>query len=339
MTLREVAEKVGGWVDPQHGGLEIHGLASLTDANSGDLAFYGNPKYLSQLRKTCASAVLVSHGFGEQLSAACVWVDQPASAFASLLPLFAPKPILLQIGIHPTALIGEGVSLGENVSVGAYAILEAGVHIGARTFLGAYSYVGHDSSVGEDSHIHPRVTIRERCTIGARAVIHPGVVIGADGFGFEFREGRQQKIPQTGTVCIDDDVEIGSNSTIDRARFGRTWIQTGVKIDNLVQIGHNCVIGEHSVLCAQVGVSGSTRVGKNVSLAGKVGLNGHIVIGDRAMVGSMSGVGRSIPPDTIYMGAPARPIDKYKKNYSQLQSIHRLYDRVTKLEAENKRPT
>lgn len=338
MTLREVASYVGGWVSPENADVEIHGLASLSDAHAGALSFYGNPKYLSQARKSSATAVLVPHGFSEQLSAICIWVDQPMAAFASLLARFVPEPIVPKVGIHPTAIIADDVHLGEDVSVGPYVVIESGARVGDRTSLGAHTYIGQESSIGADGQIHPRVTIRERCSIGARVIIHPGAVIGADGFGFELREGRQEKIPQTGTVCIEDDVEIGSNTTIDRARFGRTWIQTGVKIDNLVQIGHNCIIGEHSVLCAQVGVSGSTRVGKHVSLAGKVGLNGHIVVGDRAMVGSMSGVGRSIPPDTIYMGAPARPIEKYKKNYSLLQSIHRLYDRVAKLEKASLRP-
>jgi UDP-3-O-[3-hydroxymyristoyl] glucosamine N-acyltransferase len=188
--------------------------------------------------------------------------------------------------------------------------------------------------LGDECHIHPNVTVRERCKIGSRVILHSGVVIGADGFGYEFREGRQQKIPQTGTVQIDDDVEIGANSAVDRARFGRTWIQKGTKIDNLVQIGHNVTIGEHSVLCAQVGISGSTRIGNYVTLAGKVGLSGHIEIGDKVMIGAMSGLAKNVPSNTIMFGAPAQPIREYKENYALLKNIRKLYDRVKALEGK-----
>ena len=163
-------------------------------------------------------------------------------------------------------------------------------------------------------------------------ILHPGVVIGSDGFGFEFRDGRQQKIPQTGIVQIDDEVEIGANSTVDRARFGRTWIQEGVKIDNLVQIAHNVTIGRHSVLCAQVGISGSVRVGSFVTLAGKVGVNGHIEIGDGAIVTAMAGITKSVAPREVLVGLPAKPMREYKANYVQLRNIHKLYARVKTLE-------
>jgi UDP-3-O-[3-hydroxymyristoyl] glucosamine N-acyltransferase len=163
-------------------------------------------------------------------------------------------------------------------------------------------------------------------------ILHCGVVVGADGFGYEFRDGCQQKIPQTGTVQIDDDVEIGANSAVDRARFGRTWIQCGTKIDNLCQIGHNVTIGEHCILCAQVGISGSTRIGNYVTLAGKVGLSGHIEIGDKVMIGAMSGLAKNVPSNTIMFGAPAQPIREYKENYALLKNIRKLYDRVKSLE-------
>jgi UDP-3-O-[3-hydroxymyristoyl] glucosamine N-acyltransferase len=198
----------------------------------------------------------------------------------------------------------------------------------------AHSFIGQESVLGDECHIHPNVTVRERCKIGSRVILHSGVVIGADGFGYEFREGRQQKIPQTGTVQIDDDVEIGANSAVDRARFGRTWIQKGTKIDNLVQIGHNVTIGEHSVLCAQVGISGSTRIGNYVTLAGKVGLSGHIEIGDKVMIGAMSGLAKNVPSNTIMFGAPAQPIREYKENYALLKNIRKLYDRVKALEGK-----
>ncbi|MCX7869876.1 MAG: UDP-3-O-(3-hydroxymyristoyl)glucosamine N-acyltransferase, partial [Terrimicrobiaceae bacterium] len=165
-----------------------------------------------------------------------------------------------------------------------------------------------------------------------RVILHSGVVIGSDGFGYEFRGGAQQKIPQTGIVQIDDDVEIGANSTVDRARFGRTWIQRGTKIDNLVQVAHNVTIGEHSILCAQVGISGSTRIGSRVTLAGKVGVNGHIEIGDGAIITAMAGVTKTVQPGEVLVGLPARPMRDYKENFALLQNIRKLYARVKALE-------
>jgi UDP-3-O-[3-hydroxymyristoyl] glucosamine N-acyltransferase len=176
------------------------------------------------------------------------------------------------------------------------------------------------------------VTIRERSMIGNRVILQPGVVIGSDGFGYEFRDGRQQRIPQTGIVQIDDDVEIGANSTVDRARFGRTWIQEGVKIDNLVQIAHNVTIGRNSVICAQVGISGSVRVGNNVTLAGKVGVNGHIEIGDGAICAAMGGITKSVPPREVMVGLPAKAMRDYKRNLALLNNVHKLYERVKTLE-------
>jgi len=335
MTLGDVAARTGGWVAPEAAGLEISGLASLDDANPGDLTFFGNPKYLRSARKSRATAALVPHGFAEEIPATRIWVDDPAAAFAGLLPSFAPPEIPRPSGIHPTAVIDPAAVLGPDVAIGAHAVIEAGARIGARSVIGANSFIGHWAAVGEDCWISPNVSIRERCTLGNRVSLQPGVVIGADGFGYEFRDGAHRKIPQTGIVQIEDDVEIGANSTIDRARFGRTWIRKGTKIDNLVQIGHNVVVGEHSILCAQVGISGSTRLGNFVTLAGKVGLAGHIELGDGVIFGAMSAIAKDVPAKSIMFGAPARPIREYKANYALLKNIHKLYDRVKKLEEQS----
>lgn len=332
MTLREVAERTGGWVAPESENCGITGLAPLADANPGDLSFFGNPKYLRALQKSRATAALVSHGFGEEVPPIRVWVHDPAAAFAILLPLFAPEPVAYPPGIHPTAIVGEGVHLGADVRIEPYVVIEPGSRIGSHSIIGAHSYIGHRVVLGENCRLFPRVTIRERCTIGCRVTLHSGVIIGADGFGYEFRGGAHQKIPQTGVVQIDDDVEVGANSTVDRARFGRTWIQRGTKIDNLVQIGHNVTIGEHCILCGQVGISGSTRLGNFVTLAGKVGLAGHIELGDRVIFGAMSAAAKNIPANTVMFGAPAQPIREYKANYALLKNIRKLYDRVQKLE-------
>ena len=334
MRLREAAERVGGWVAPENYEKPIVGVASLDDANEGDLSFYGNPKYLKALRKSHATAVLVPHGFAEEVRATRVWVDNPAEAFAKLLEVFAPAPIHPVPGIHPTALVAADAEIGEGVTIEAFAIVESGVRIGARSVVGSYGYIGHHAVLGEDCRLYPHVIIRERSVVGNRVVFHPGVVIGSDGFGYEFRDGRQQKIPQTGTVQIDDDVEIGANSTVDRARFGRTWIQEGVKIDNLVQIAHNVTIGRHTVICAQVGISGSVRVGNYVTLAGKVGVNGHIEIGDGAIAAAMGAITKSVPPREVLVGVPARPMREYKRNFALLNNIDKLYERVKKLEGK-----
>jgi UDP-3-O-[3-hydroxymyristoyl] glucosamine N-acyltransferase len=332
MRLRDAAERVGGWVSPENYEKPIVGVASLDDANEGDLSFFGNPKYLKALRKSRATAVLVPHGFAEEVPAVRVWVDSPAEAFAKLLAVFAPAPIGFEPGIHATAVIASDAEVAESATVQPFAIIESGVRIGARTVVGSYTYVGHHAVLGEDCQLHPHVTIRERSVIANRVILHPGVVIGSDGFGYEFREGRQQKIPQTGIVQIDDDVEIGANSTVDRARFGRTWIQEGVKIDNLVQIAHNVTIGRHTVICAQVGLSGSVRVGNYVTLAGKVGANGHIEIGDGAICAAMAGITKSVRPQDIMIGIPAKRAQDYRRNLALLNNVHKLYERVKKLE-------
>jgi len=334
MTLREIAGRLNARLSPDNADTEISGVASLADANPGDLSFFGNPKYLLALRKSRASAVLVPDSFSEEIGPVRLHVANPAEAFAQILPLFTPPPIVPKPGIHPTAVVSPDATVGADCSIGPFVVIESQARIGARSVIQANSFVGQESVLGEDCHLHPGVAVRERCRIGNRVILHCGVVVGADGFGYEFREGRQQKIPQTGTVQIDDDVEIGANSTIDRARFGRTWIQKGTKIDNLVQIGHNVTIGEHSVLCAQVGISGSTRIGSYVTLAGKVGLSGHIEIGDKVMIGAMSGLAKNVPPNTIMFGAPAQPIREYKENYALLKNIRKLYDRVKALEAK-----
>jgi len=332
MTLREVAERVGGRFDPGNGDLPILGVGSLTEANTGDLSFYGNPKYLRDLHKSRATAVLVPHGFAGEIPPACVWVDDPAAAFALVLEDFSPRPVAFAPGIHPTAVVGEGVVLGEGVSLQPHVVVEPGARIGAGTWVGAHGYIGHDVEIGADCRLFPRVTIGERCRLGARVILHPGVVIGSDGFGYEKRGLRQIKVPQTGTVQIDDDVEIGANTTVDRARFGRTWIQEGTKVDNLVQIAHNVLIGKHCVICAQVGISGSVRVGNGVTLAGKVGVNGHIEIGDEAVAAAMAGITKSVPPKEVLVGIPARPMRDFKENFALLHNIGKLYKRVKALE-------
>jgi len=330
-TVRELAGKVGGEVSGD-GGLSIGGIADLAGAREGQLSFLGNARYLQAAKKTAASAILVSQEETETFPAAVIRVASPSLAFARIAELFAPEPVRFPPGIHPSAIVAAGVVIGEGVSVGPHAVLEAGVRIGARTVIGAGVYVGHGSTVGDDGHLYPQVVLRERTVVGHRVILHSGVVLGSDGFGYELKEDRFVKIPQVGHVQVDDDVEIGSNTTIDRGRFGRTWIQQGAKIDNLVMIGHNVVVGEHSIIVSQSGVSGSTVLGRYVTLAGQVGLAGHLEVGDRATITAQSGVAKDVPAKAVVSGPHAMPLRERLKLEALYRRLPELWDKVRKLE-------
>jgi UDP-3-O-[3-hydroxymyristoyl] glucosamine N-acyltransferase len=311
--------------------LQITGAASLGEATPGEISFFASRKYIGLLRKTLASAIFVPPDFAETINAAQVRVSNPTKAFEQVVLKFSPKPIAFSPGIHPTAVVDASVRLGERVSIQPLAVIEAGSRIGDDTIVGAGSYIGHATVIGSACHFYPRVTIRERSKIGSRVIIHSGAVIGADGFGFEMVDGRQQKIQQLGIVQIDDDVEIGANTTIDRARFGRTWIQQGVKIDNLVQIAHNVVIGKHSVIVAQTGISGSTRVGENVTMAGQVGVVGHLEIADGTIIAAQSGIAKNLPGG-VWFGSPAVPFAERKQQIAWIHRLGKLFARVKAIE-------
>jgi UDP-3-O-[3-hydroxymyristoyl] glucosamine N-acyltransferase len=333
ITVQELAAIVGGqFASDADAGLKIRGAASVTDAGEGQVTFFGNAKYLPQLKASQATVALVPRDFTESISAIAIRVENPSLAFAQLLEKFAPAPIRFAPGVHPTAVLGKEVVLGANVSVQPFVVIEDGAQIGDNTVIGAHGYVGHQVRVGADCQLSPRVTIGAHSIVGNRVIIHSGVVLGSDGFGFEMSGGRHVKIPQTGIVQVDDDVEIGANVCVDRARFGRTWIQAGTKIDNLVQIAHNVVIGKHCVLCAQVGISGSTRLGNYVTLAGQVGTVGHIEIGDQAIVGAQSGVSKNVGPKEIWFGYPAMPIRETKEQLARIARLPKLAERVKRLE-------
>jgi len=333
-TLEEIANLVGAQVAEEFKSLSIAGIASVGEAQEGHLTFFGNQKYLPALKSSKASAALVPIDFTEEINAVPLRVENPSLAFSRVIEHFAPEPVVFAPGVHPTAVIGEGVELGEDVSIQAFAVLEKGVKIGRNSVVCAHVYLGHNATLGDDCRIYPNVTIREGTLIGNRVTIHSGTVLGSDGFGYEFSQGRHVKIPQVGIVQIDDDVEIGANVTIDRARFGRTWIQEGCKIDNLVQIGHNVEVGKHSLLISQVGISGSTKLGKYVILAGQVGVVGHIEIGDQAIVGAKSGVSKSVAPGKKLFGIPAMEAGDYMKIQARLRKLEDLFQRVKTLEKE-----
>ena len=333
MTVSELAALVGGQLaSGADGSAKISGAAALAEALPGEVTFFGNPKYLLKLRASSATVALVPLAFAEEVPAACIRCENPTLAFSKVIEKFAPPPVHFAPGVHPTAVVAPGVRLGAGVSIQPHAVIEAGASIGDGTVVGAHSYIGHEAQIGGGCLIHPRVMIGFRCKIGSRVILHSGAVLGGDGFGFELQDGRQVKIPQIGIVQVDDDVEIGANSTVDRARFGRTWIGEGTKIDNLVQIGHNVVIGKHCILCAFVGVSGSTKIGDYVTLAGQVGTVGHVEIGDGVIVGAQAGVSKTLAVKQIYMGSPAVPAREWKEQVAQIHSLHKLRARVARLE-------
>lgn len=335
LSLHELAALVGGQFhfagNPSSLPL-IRGVASVAEAAEDEVTFLGNPKYLPALRRSKAAAALVPEDFAESVTPALIRVPNPSLAFARLVAHFAPPPVEPVPGIHPTAVIGEGAEIASSACVQAYSVIEAGASIGDGAVIGAYCYVGREAKIGAHSLLHPRVTIADRCIVGRRVVLHSGVVLGSDGFGFENHGGRHVKIPQVGMVQVDDDVEIGANTTVDRARFGRTWIGEGTKIDNLVQIAHNVVIGKHCLIVAQVGISGSTRLGDHVTLAGQVGVAGHLEVGDGAIVSAQSGVSKSIEGSAMYMGSPAIPAAEYREQVALIRRLHKLSDRVQRLE-------
>ena len=335
-TVSELAALVGGQLAfGADGSAKITGVAPPGDAVAGEMTFYGNARYLPQLRGSKATAALVPADFSEAVAPICIRCENPTLAFSKVVDRFTPPPIQFVPGVHPTAVVGRDVRLGKDVSIQPYAVIEDGASIGERTVVGAHSYIGHEAEVGADCLIYARVTIGFRCRLGNRLILHSGVVIGSDGFGFELQGGRHVKIPQNGIVQVDDDVEIGANTAIDRARFGRTWIGAGTKIDNLVQVGHNVIIGKHCIVCGLVGIAGSTKLGDYVTLAGQVGTVGHVEIADGVVVGAQSGVNKSLPAKQIVMGTPAVPAREWKQQVAHIHSLDRLKARVARLEQQS----
>lgn len=335
MTAREAADLVGGKLegDPS---ILLSGVAGLREAEAGQVAYLEDPRYAPLLATTRASLVILAPGVpspkGRSINV--LRTERPGAAFSRLVEVFAPPPLRFAPGAHPSALVASSAKVHPSASIQAHAVIEDGVEVGERTVVGAGCYLGRESRVGNDGLLYPRVTIRERCRLGDRVILHSGVVIGADGFGYEFAEGRYVKVPQVGFVQVDDDVEIGANSTVDRGRFGRTWIQRGVKIDNLVQIAHNVVIGENTAIAAQAGISGSVQIGRMVRVAGQVGTVGHITIGDGATLMAQSGIHRDVAKGATVFGYPAQEQSEAMRTYGALRRLPQMIERVRKLEKQ-----
>jgi UDP-3-O-[3-hydroxymyristoyl] glucosamine N-acyltransferase len=328
-TLKELAEYLGGTVRGDET-CRVSGLAPLETAGGDKITFLANPKYAAKVAETGAGAVLMSPG-GEAYGRNVIEVANPYLAFAKLLTLFYVQPHTPR-GVMSEACIGIGVSLGEDSSIYPGAIVGDNVTLGARCVIhsGAVIYAG--VTIGDDTTVHANAVIRERCRIGSRCVIQPGAVIGSDGFGYAPDGSSYYPIPQIGIVALEDDVEIGANTCIDRAALEVTLIRRGTKLDNLVQVAHNCQIGEDCMIVSQVGISGSTKIGNHVTLAGQVGVAGHLSIGDNVMVGAQSGVPGSLPANAGYSGTPVLPHKEWLKSMAVVANLPALKKTVSTLE-------
>jgi UDP-3-O-[3-hydroxymyristoyl] glucosamine N-acyltransferase len=329
-TLGQIAEWVAGELsgDPD---CAIVGAGPLDSAGEGQISFAEKGKGLKQIAASQASAVIVPRGH-TQPDMNIIQVDNPRMAFAIVLGrLYAQGGP--DAGIHPSAVIGKGCTIGKDAAIGANVVLGNDVIVGDRAILHANVVIGDRVCIGEDTRIYPNAFVGERCLIGCRVIIQAGAVIGSDGFGFVFDQGRHNKMPQVGIVQIDDDVEIGANTTIDRATLGKTWIKTGVKTDNLVHIAHNVTVGEHSIIVAQVGIAGSTTIGRYAIIAGQAGIGGHLTLGDQVTVGPQCGVAQSIKDKQVVSGTTiGMPHRTWLRLQTVLPDLPGLYKRVQSLE-------
>jgi len=333
LKLAEIAARVGGQVVGD-GGVEITGVAKIEEAREGEISFLANSKYFKFFDKSRASAVIVPLDFKNRGAKPLVLAKNPYFAFLHTVRLFYPPKSLIEKGIHDTVVIGEKTLLGENLSIGPYVVIGKNCRIGNGTVIMPTVVIGDDGIVGEDCILHAHVCLREKVVLGNKVILHNGVVVGSDGFGFALEGEKYHKIPQVGTVVIEDDVEIGANVTIDRATLGETRIKQGAKLDNLIQVGHNCTIGENTVIAAQAGLSGSTHIGKGVRIGGQVGFAGHLEVGDGAAVGAQSGVNKTIPAGTYVFGYPAKPHMEEFRIQGALKRLPKLLEEVKDLKEQ-----
>ena len=331
MKLIELADKLGAELEGP-GEIEITGVAGMLDAGEGQITFLEGKKF-KQLEQLRASAALVSPDAPRGARLPLLRSKNPRLAFAKALELFYVQPHRPS-GISSQASIGKNVVIGSDPSIHPFVVVSDDAKIGDRVILFPGVYLGKGAIVGDDSIVYPNVCIRENVQVGKRVIIHAGAVIGADGFGFVTDEGRHHKIPQVGGVIIEDDVEIGANTTVDRATLGNTIIKQGTKIDNLVMIAHNVTIGEHCIIMSQVGIAGSCTVGNYVVLTGQVGLADHITIGDRAVVGAKSGIMRDVDADQVVIGSPALPFKEFFKVHAVILKLPELRKQILDLEKQ-----
>ncbi len=337
INIREIASLINGTLSGDSN-LDIYNVAKIEDAQNGELTFLYLPSFEKYFATTKASAIIVKTGFSKSRNdITYIEVESPEKSFFTVLKkYFAPDFSLNGIDpssfIHPTAKISNSTAIGKNV------VISAGCKIGANTKIFHNTVISENVSIGSKCLIHANVSIRENCLLGSKVIIHSGTVVGSDGFGYTPNDkGEYEKIPQIGNVIIEDDVEIGSNVSIDRAALGSTIIKRGCKIDNLVQIAHNVILGEDTVISAQTGISGSTKIGKHCILAGQSGLVGHIEIGDNVVITAQSGVSKSILKPGYYLGSPAREIKIAQKINAHIHSLPEYSKKISELEGELKK--
>ena len=338
LTADIIASHLGGTVEG-NGSAAVHDFGKIESADPGSITFLANPKYTHYIYTTDASIVLVNRDFKAEapIKATLIRVDDPYSALAQLLNLAAsllkPNPT----GVEHPVFISDGVQVPEGAYIGAFAYIGKGVKLGKNVKIYPQAYVGDGVEIGDDTILYSGVKVYYGCRIGARCVVHAGAVIGSDGFGFApDAQGVYHKIEQLGIVMIDDDVEIGANTTVDRSTMGATRIAKGVKLDNLIQVAHNVEIGHDTVIAAQAGMAGSSKVGANCMIGGQVGVAGHISIGDRTAIGAQSGIPNNVAPDSRLMGYPAVPMADFARNAVYMKRLASLFKRVDALEKKDK---
>lgn len=331
--LSDLAKRLGGRLEGED--REVNGLASLEESGPDDIAILLHRRYRQEAKECRAGALVTDFSENIETTKPQIKVKDSYEALLGLGALWAPDPLSSPpLGVHPTAVVEEGVQLGADVRIGAGVFLGKGSSVGDRTVIHPLCFLGDDSHIGKDGLIYPGVVIREKCIVGDRVLLHPGVVLGADGFGFTFDGNQRKKIPQIGTVELGHDVEIGANSCVDRSTLGVTRIGNGTKLDNLVQVGHNVTIGEHTVIVAQVGMAGSTHVGNKVTMSGQVASIGHLKIGDGTVLAARTGITKDVAPGSIISGFPARPHRQDLKLQALYERLPDLFEKIQKLETE-----
>ncbi|MFQ6096363.1 MAG: UDP-3-O-(3-hydroxymyristoyl)glucosamine N-acyltransferase [Armatimonadota bacterium] len=335
MALGEIAEMVHGELEGD-GDLVITGAGTLEGAGDGDIAFVDAPSRLAEAERTGASAVIIPreapHPPWPNNTKPVIRVAQPRRAFAQVLSLLAPEPVI-EPGVHPSAWIGDGVQFGDGVSVGPLAFVGHRAVLSDGVVVGPQAHVGHEVRVGARTFLHPRAVILDRVTIGEDCIIHSGAVIGADGFGYtQTAQGRHEKVPQIGTVVLGDRVEVGANATIDRATVDATRIGNGCKIDNLSHVAHNCVLGDNVIIAGQTGLCGGAVLEDNVMLGGQVGVQGYATIGRGAVIGAQGGVISDVPPGVFYSGYPAGPHRQQMRIYALSRRLPEMEKRLRAVE-------
>lgn len=332
-TIRNIASLIGGRVVGD-GSVVIAGVASLESAGPTDITFIDSEHHADKGVQSSAGCLIVPETVASDVKP-LIQVRHPKLAFAKAIELFHPRKRPAP-GVHPSAVIADGVTLGEEVSIGPHVVIESGVRVGRRSIIGAGVYIGENCVIGEDCTLYPNVTLYAHVSLGARVIVHAGSVLGSDGFGYVNVDGVYHKFPQVGRLIVEDDVEIGSNVSVDRGTLDVTVIKRGTKIDNLTQVAHNVFIGEHCVLAAQVGIAGSSRIESRAVIGGQAGFGDHVTIGAGAVIGGQAGIlpGKHIRPGEFVWGTPARPMSEFKSQYAHLARLPQLRSEVQELKRQ-----